>query len=189
MSIFQEIFEANKNKIITPLASRLSKRFRLTNSADLGILIELSYIHYALDETDAALQLADLISPIEFANNFDIWTWVEVGLALQSAIYRGTDRNELSKKCFEKIFYVYEQGSPTNKKVFNRNLNGALLKYGEIANAKTKKAEYEWRMYQLQTLTLIREMGGGEEFTIERADNEILENKEKLKTLIKFFNR
>jgi hypothetical protein len=65
-------------------------------------------------------------------------------------------------------------------------MNGSLVSYKEIERAENEadiKGEHAWRLNLLMTLMLIREMGGGEDFIPERADNEMGENIAKMREL------
>ncbi|MCL1989473.1 MAG: hypothetical protein FWG67_01155 [Defluviitaleaceae bacterium] len=50
-------------------------------------------------------------------------------------------------------------------------------------------SEYDWRVVHLKELILIHEMGGGEDFSVERAEKEIQENITRLKVLIEEYNQ
>jgi hypothetical protein len=191
MSIFQEIYKASQNKIEIELASALSKNFDLTSPDDLESLIELAYFQYVVGNTNTSYELVKLVSEIKFANDFDIWTWVEYGLILQSTIHKERNEEKLASECTNKITASLEKGNPVNKKVFKRTLNGDGIPeaYKEIEEAHDEESEYYGRIILLMKLMLIREMGGGEDFTVERADKEIQENIERLKVLIGNFNK
>lgn len=186
MDVFKEIVEANQNKFIVGFARLLDEKLDLEDAGDLSMLVELAYIHYIIGEKETALQLAKLTYEVEFTNNFDIWTWAEFSLALMSLLHKENDGEELSKNCIAKISAVVES-KPLNKKIFNRFLNGSTLDYKKIENAQNEDSEYHWRKNQLQKLILIHEMGGGEEFSIERAKEEIQENLDRLKVLVDIF--
>jgi hypothetical protein len=191
MSIFQEIYKASQNKIEIELTSPLSKNFDLTSPDDLVSLIELAYFQYVVGNTNTSYELVKLVSEIKFANDFDIWTWVEYGLILQSTIHKERNEEKLASECTNKITASLEKSNPVNKKVFKRTLNGDGIPdaYKEIEEAHDEESEYYERITLLMKLMLIREMGGGEDFTVERADKEIQENIERLKVLIGNFNQ
>lgn len=185
--IFGEILNTYSNKQISPLAIRLSKRFKLSISKDLWDLVTLAYILYILDDTDTAFQVLSLLEEAEFNNNHDLWTPVEYGLVLQSAICKGKKEDTLAKAYIEKITSIRER-SALSMKVLARVLNGSLLKYEDIEKSESKKSEYDNRMAHLHQLMFIRELGGGTDFSVDKADREIKENIERLKILIGFFN-
>jgi len=110
---------------------------------------------------------------------------------LQSTIHKERNEEKLASECTNKITARLEEDSPINKKVFKRNLNGAMIPnaYKKIEEAYDEESEYGWRIILLMKLMRIREMGGGEDFTAERADKEIQENIERLKVLIGKFNQ
>jgi len=189
VKVFQKIIEKNESVFSGELAKSLNEKFDLEDHEDLSILIRLAYTQYVLDEKEIASQLSSLISDIKFTGNHDIWTWVKSALVLRSYIYNEKGQSELSKNCIEKINFALSKDKPINQKAFQRVLNGSLLNYDKIENAKDENAEYGWRLVQLQKLILIHEMGGGDEFSVERAEKEIQENIERLKTLINEFNQ
>jgi len=190
MNIFQDIQKASHNKIESDEAAALAKGFSLSNSENLEGLIRLATLRFVLDDTATTLKLTNLISDIKFDNDFDIWTWVEHGLVLQSAVYRKQGKTELAKECINKIASTFEN-DPINKRVFMRTLNGDGIStaYSKIQKAYDEEAEYGRRIALLWKLMLIREMGGGEEFSTDRADKEIQENIDRLKILIESFNQ
>ena len=169
---------------------RLSKRFELSISKDLWDLVALAYALYVVGNTDTAFQVLSLLNKAEFNSNYNLWTPIEYGVVLQSAIHRAKNDDELAKSCIEKITLPREQYDPhgINKKVLARVRNGSTLDYDDIEKAKNEKSEYSNRMTHLYKLMFIRELGGGTEFSVDRADKEIQENIEKLKALIEFFN-
>ena len=185
--IFGQILNTYHNKQISPLAIRLSKRFKLSISKDLWDLVALAYALYVVGDTDTAFQVLSLLDEAEFNNNYDLWAPIEYGVALQSAIYMTKNEGALAKNCIEKITLTRGR-SALSTKVLARVLNGSLLKYEDIEKSKDKKSEYSNRMAHLYQLMFIRELGGGTEFSVDRADKEIQENIGKLKVLIEFFN-
>ena len=186
MSVFPKIHQASNNKIEKKLALPLTKRFEPASPNDLQNLISLAYFQYVVGNVDASFELASLVSEIKFDNDFEIWEPVENGLVLLSAIYKERSDKESAEVCIKKINARLEEGSPVNKKVFARKLNGDGLSnaYKKIEQAFDKEAEYSWRMGLLKKLMWIRKLGGGADFTVERADKEMQDNIEKLKTLI-----
>lgn len=185
--IFGQIFNTYHNKQISPLATRLIKRFKPSISKDLWDLIDLAYALYIIDDTSAALQVLSLLDEVEFNNNHDLWTPIEYGLVLQAAIYRLKNEEVLAKTCIEKINSVRGR-SALSQKILARVLNGSLLKYEDVEKSNDKSSEYRNRMSHLHQLMFIRELGGGTEFSVDKADKEIGENVEKLKILIEFYN-
>ena len=190
MNIFQKINKSSRNKIETKLATSLKRRFNPIISYDLSNLIELAYFQYVVGNTETSFELASLISDIKFANDFDIWTWVEYGLVLLSAIYKERSEENFANECTNKITARLNEDSPVNRKVFKRTLNGDRISkaYKKIEQAHDEKSEYAERVALLMNLMLIREMGGGEAFTCEMADKEIQENIERIQVLVETFN-
>jgi hypothetical protein len=105
---------------------------------------------------------------------------------LQSTIFKAKNEDELAKRCINKITLPREQHDSygINKKVLIRVLNGSLLDYESIERAKNKTNEYDGRMSHLFKLMFIRELCGGTEFSVDRANREIQENIDRLKILI-----
>jgi len=185
MSIFQEIMERSNSNYVVRKAKSLDKQFRLGSEADLLKAIDLAYVCYVIGEVDFSLKLVDLLSEIEFTGDYRIWEPVRSGLYLQSAIYKERNENELAKKCIERITLALEQTSPISRKIFERTLNGQMVPgaYEKVENAKDEKSECTWRMRLFGDLIKIREMGGGEDFSVERANKEIEENLVRLRVL------
>jgi|GEM_PF-216913 len=185
--IFGQILNTYHNKQISPIAIRLSKRFKLSVSKDLWDLIALAYALYVVNDTDTAFQVLSLLDDAEFNNNHDLWTPIEYGVVLQSAIYIAKNEGALAQNCIEKITLVRSRNALSTK-VLTRVLNGSLLKHEDIEKSKDKKSEYTNRMAHLYQLMFIHELGGGTEFSVDRANKEIQENIEKLRDLLEFFN-
>ena len=187
MSIFQEIMETSKSKYVVRKAKSLDKKFSLKSANDLQKAIELAYICYVIDEFDFSLKIVDSLNEIKFTGDYRIWEAVRSGLYLQSAIYKERDENEQAEKCIKRIRLALEETTPLNRKVFQRVLNGQMIPsgYDKVEQAADEKSECAWRLLLLRHLIQIREMGGGEEFSAERADKEIKENMVRLTELAK----
>ena len=114
---------------------------------------------------------------------------MEQALALRSLIFKEKNEMLLAQNQIDKIVRTLEMKKPVNRKIFKRHLNGSLLEYERIANAKNEKEEYNARVTHLKELIKIHEMGGGEEFPVEKAKKEIEENVARLKVLITVHNQ
>jgi len=193
MNTVQEILKSSGDNTCVDFALSLIKEYNLpipqdfSSFEDLTSLVWIATTFFVADNIETALEITKLISDIEFANDFDIWTWVENALVLQSAIYRKQGKDELARACTNKIALRVENDHAVNKKVFKRNLNGGLIggAYAKIESATDEISECGYRFALLWKLMTIREMGGGEDFTIDKADKEIAENIDRLKILIK----
>jgi hypothetical protein len=188
MEIIKKILEESTNKFEQPLAKSLDKKFDVSKSRCLEDITRLAYIKYASGEVDTALTLVDLFTDIEFDGNHDIWTWVEYGLVLKSAILKERGELERAAACTQRKWDSLEasRDPALSKKIFKRTLNGKGVSYKEIeraANDADTKSEYSWRLSLLMRLMLIREMGGGEDFIPERANTEMQENIAKMREL------
>jgi len=188
LSIFQEIMATSKSKYAARKAKSLDKKFRPGSYHDVDKVEHIAGVCYVMGEEEFSLKLVDfLLSKVEFTGNMAVWAGVERGLYLQSAIYKEQGNPELATECIERINSRLEEEKPLNRKVFQRVLNGQMIPraYEQVENAVDEKSECAWRMGLFKDLLKIREMGGGEEFSAQRADDEIKENMIRLTELAK----
>jgi hypothetical protein len=73
---------ANQPKV-SRLATSLSKNFKSTASDPLERAKNLAYLLYVHEQTALCLQVCQLLNDITFKNNYNLWTWVKLTLALE----------------------------------------------------------------------------------------------------------
>jgi len=190
MSVLKKISKSDQNEFIASLAKMMEEEgVSFEEVEDLNDFMYLACYYYVIGDLETTLQLTDFAFKVEFSKNMRIWAYVEQGLVLRSMVYKEKSEDDIAQQCIYKILNVLEKRTSLNQKVFKRNLNGTLLEYEKIESAENVKLEYDLRIAHLKELILIHEMGGGEEFSIDRAKKEIQENVVRLKVLIEKHNQ
>jgi hypothetical protein len=68
---------------VARLATSLAKNFKSTASDALERAKNLAYLLYVHEQPALSLLVCQLLNDIAFKNNYNLWTWVELTLALE----------------------------------------------------------------------------------------------------------
>ena len=79
------------------------KNFSWKSSVSLQNVSSLAYWLYVFDRENEALEICDFLSKFQFAGDFNLWTWIEHSLALQSRLYRNKGKLNESQNCINRI--------------------------------------------------------------------------------------
>lgn len=175
--------EAEPHKFLSRLKKRASKNFKLTKSSSLENAFVLAYWLYVFGRDDEALEVCRFLGQVEFAGNFNIWSWVEKTLALQSRIVRLRGNKEESRRCVERIETAC---------VVEARLKGSLLD-GEngrrdcvrlATESGDKTDERDCRHLLLSELTYVIEVGRPSWMAVRKLENEYSENLVRLREIV-----
>jgi len=189
MNILKKIIAETKHNGIYELAKSAIDN-ELPPSWRLSDILNLAWYFYLIEDKETAFQLTDLINDMESPDDEAICRHLDKSLALRSALYKEQGMLEESKKCIDQIGDRLDKITQSVPCIKIRLLNGHFLDYARLTNSKDifnaydVYNEYDERLAHLKQLMWIHELGGGKEFSVERADREIKENIARLKTLI-----
>ena len=185
MNILKKIIIESKHDGIRQIA-----KLAVEDELDIFRVNHLAWYFYLIDDKETAFQLIALIKDDSNA----ICREFDKCLALSSVMYKERGMLEESEKCIHQIVDRLDKitkSAPNIKILVHNLLNGKLLDYARLTNSEDVfneydvYDEYDERLAHLKRLVWIHELGGGEEFSVERANKEIEENIAILKALIK----
>lgn len=131
--------------------------------------------HFGRDED--ALEVATFLAQYEFSGNHNLWSWIELALALRCRLLRQIGRQD---KAGESVQRIRDAGFVASR------LKGVLLKDREIDRAvarSDRRAERDWRENQALELCWLIEMGGSRSLPVESLESRYLENQQRLQEL------
>jgi hypothetical protein len=172
--------EAEKDKFLAAAKKRAAK-FSRKKAASLDAATRLAYWLFVYGREDEALEACRFVGQTEFAGNFNLWTWVELALALQSRIARRRGSAEESAECLRRIRAAGFRES---------RLNGSLLEdklqnVQRAAAAQDKTGERDWGQNALLELCVLIELGGSETWPVEKLEAEFAQTVSRLREILK----
>jgi hypothetical protein len=181
-------FQIHGQPKIARLATSLAKNFKSTASDHLERAKNLAYLLYVHEQPVLSLQVCELLNDITFKNNYNLWTWVELTLALEWKLRVDAGQTVQAQVCADTIRDTYQTGSETERLqkavTLEHLLTGSLLCDTEITNAQQsgdKTGERTWRMIQLGALLFIEALGGSSVLPISDLEQQVVFNLAKLR--------
>ncbi len=167
-------------KFMARIKARASKDFRWTTKRSLEDAMYLAYWSYVFGRNDDALQVCEFLSHLQFSGDYNLWTWIELSLALEARLLRTGNRQQEAAECIARIWaagFVEERlaGLLLNSK--ERNINRSV-------SDDDKTRERNWRALLMLELCIIRELGGSEELPVQRLDDSFQANFSRLQELV-----
>lgn len=176
------------SKKLDKLAKSTAKNFKLSTQNSLEKANNLAYWLYIYDQKELSLAVCQLLSTVEFADNYNIWTWIETALALEARLLKENKENNLAEKCIERIKEPVNLGDEpvrlAKNKALARRINGELLQFNKIEQAEEendKQLEIDYRLVQLKELILVNELGGSQVMPLTILEENIELNIKKLR--------
>jgi len=173
---------------VARLATSLAKNFKPTASDPLERAKNLAYLLYVHEQPALCLQVCQLLNDITFKGNYNLWTWVELTLALEWKLRIDAAQQELAQACTNTIRATCQTGSEAEQlqktATLDYRLTGSLLCDVEIAKAQQrgdKTGEKTWRMLQLGALLFIEALGGSSTLPVSELEQQFAFNLAKLR--------
>jgi hypothetical protein len=173
---------------VARLANSLAKNFKPTASDPLERAKNLAYLLYVHEQPALCLQVCQLLNDITFKSNYNLWTWVELTLALEWKLRVDAGQLPQAQACANAIRDTYQTGSETERlqktTTLERLLTGSLLYDTEIAKAQQsgdKTGEKNWRLIQLGAILFIEALGGSSKLPVSELDKQFEFNLAKLR--------
>jgi hypothetical protein len=189
----REVFAVVAAQLASPpklarLANSLAKNFKPTASNPLEQAKNLAYLLYVHEQPALCFQVCQLLNDITFKNNYNLWTWVELTLALEWKLRVDAGQQELAQACANTIRNTYQTGNETERlqktATLEHLLTGSLLYDAEIAKTQQsgdKMGEKNWRMIQLGALLFIEALGGSSTLQVSKLEEQFAFNLAKLR--------
>ena len=168
--ICTQLAETSDNKDIKKLASRLAESFKIKASKSLSEIGELVYWLYIYDQKDVCFDLCAEISKTELTGDPIIDDLLNPIYTLYTHILREKGFADQTEEYISRIISSYRP------KTLKRILGGSILYYSDIEQAQERgdlNSERFWKFANFQKLCFIYELGGSEEFTTQRASDEM----------------
>lgn len=169
-----------EHKQLARSAASLAKNFKPTTADSLRRTKDLAYWLFVYDKLEESLAICKLLNNIKFSNDYNIWTWVEMTLALEWKLRTIAEQPEAAQHCTDEILSTYTTGSQdertTNSQVLERRLNGSLLYDSRIAEAEQDKdpsSERNFRLLQIGQLLFIQALGGSKALPVPELERQV----------------
>ncbi len=144
---------------LTRLTASTARKFKLTTQASLEKVNALAFQLYIHGDLENAYAVCQLVNNVSFTGNFNLWSWVELTLALQAHILKRWHQFNPAQQIIAQLQAIY---TDTHHQILNRRLNGNLLHTQAIADAiksQDRQLERDYRLADLYELVFISNMG------------------------------
>ncbi len=172
------------------LAASLAKHFKDTTAVSLQRASHLAYRLYVLEQPGLSLQVCQLLNDNTFKNNYNLWTWVELTLALEWKLRAQLGQEPRAHACAAAIRATYELGDGGAQAQRLRTLGfvlaGGLLYDDQIAEAervKDTQAATSYRMAQLGRLLFMQALGGSTAIPVAELEQQLVLQLHKLRSV------
>lgn len=156
-----------------PLLARVKKKagnkFAFTRQASLTAASDLAYWLFVFRRDDEAVEVCRFLARGEFDGNYNLWSWIEEGLALLSRL---TTNKRESIACVKRIAEAgYEPSRLTGALLAGRD--GIRANLTAAVADKDKSAERDWRLIAVKELCFVVAMGGSKKLSDSAAESEL----------------
>ena len=130
-------------------------------------------------KNELARRVCALLASIPFANNYNLWTWVELALALDAKLSSESEAKQRVDAIRAPLALGDEMHRKIKMRALTRRLNGDLLQFQAIAQAQEdndKKTELDYRFAHLKELIYIEALGGSGEQPVADLQRSIQDN-------------
>jgi hypothetical protein len=172
------------------LAQTVARNFKPTVASALAKANDLAYWLYLRNQPERALLVCQQFDAIAFANNYHLWSWVELALALEARILREQDQPQRAAQVVDKIRGTYATGDPALQRIkaqaLARRLNGDLLPFDQITQSEADgdaRAANEYRFAAWKELVFVGELGGSTRWPGPAIEQVLAEHRPKLRLL------
>jgi hypothetical protein len=175
--------DQERDKFLIRFKKRAAKNFKLTRAGSLENATHLAYWLFAFARDAEALEVCRFIGRYQFQGNFNLWSWVETALALESRLASQGGEEQESAECVRRMRAAG---------VVQRRLDGGLLDgpgghldciRGATA-AGDKSSVLGWSLRALMELCFLIELGGSTDWPVDRLEKEFQEVWSSLRVLL-----
>jgi hypothetical protein len=154
------VFDSNKeaDKFLAGIKKRASTKFSWKKQASLESAMRLAYWLFVFGKEGEALEVCRFMGTYEFSGNFNLWSWVEFTLALQSRIVRQRGQDDESAQCLRRI----RSAGFVEARLAGSLLDDRFVQIDKAVVAKDKTGEREWSLTALLELCVLTELGGSD---------------------------
>ena len=167
-------------KFMGRIKARAAKDFRWTTKRSLEDAMYLAYWSYVFGRNDDALQVCEFLSQLQFSGDYNLWTWIELSLALEARLLRISNKQQESAECVARIW----DAGFVQERLEGLLLNGKERKIAYAVSDCDKVRERDWRAIMMLELCIIRELGGSEQLPVYRLEDSFQENLSRLQELV-----
>ena len=139
----------------------------------------LAYWLFVFGKEDQSLEVCRFLGKYEFAGNFNLWSWVEFTLALQSHLVRQRDQGDESDKCLTRI----RAAGSVESRLRGSLLGDKLERIKRAAAENDKTGERDWSQNALLELCVLIELGGSKTWPISALEREFQQIVSRLRRL------
>lgn len=180
---FPEVFKLHKedSKFISRIKKKTIKNFSWNSSASLQNTSNFAYWLYIFGKEANSLTVCEFLSEFQFTGDFNLWTWIEHSLALQSRLYRKSGKMNESSNCINKILSAG----------FIENRLDGLFVYDREKRLQESIVEKDnWAVRELTFLLLIElcllvELGGSPKLSVNILEDKLSKNLKSLREIVK----
>ena len=173
--------DREKDKFLAASKQRASTKFSRKKAASLENSMHLAYWLFVFGKEDETLEVCRFLGTYEFAGNFNLWSWIEHTLALQSRIVRQRGQHDESAECLKRI----RAAGFVESRLTGSLLNNKLDRIKSLAAEKDKTGERDWSMLALLELCVLIELGGSKTLPIATLEQEFQQIVARLRTILK----
>lgn len=178
--IFQTIADQPTGiKKVDKLAASLAKNFKPTQAGSLEKANDLAFWLFIHGKNELARRVCESLGSIPFDDNYNLWTWVELALALDAKLASKSEAKQRVDAIRAPLALGDEMHRTIKARALSRRLDGDLLQFEAIAEAQQdndKKSELDYRFAHLKELVYIEVLGGSDEQSVDNVQRAIQDN-------------
>jgi hypothetical protein len=157
------------NKFLTGIKKRAATKFSRKKQASLENAMRLAYWLFVSGKDDETLEVCRFLGAYEFAGNFNLWSWIEYTLALQSRILRLRGEEGESAESLRRI----RAAGFVPSRLTGSLLDDKLKRVHSTASEGDKTGERDWSLLALLELCVLIELGGSETWPVTALEEEL----------------
>ncbi|MBC6698745.1 DUF6707 family protein [Hymenobacter puniceus] len=172
------------------LAVSLAERFKPSVAATLERTKVLAYWLYVYELPEICLQVCRLLNDLEFKQDYNQWTWVELTLALEWKLRIEAGQMAAAQMCVEKLQATNSVGNPFMQQIkvgaLSRRLAGGLLRDVEIEQAELfgdSATATAYRLIELGEILFIQAQGGSADLSVTELEQRFAADLTKLRAV------
>ena len=159
---------------------RAAKNFKFTRAQSLDNSMRLAYWLYVFEKDDEAMEVCEFLSRFEFSGNFNLWSWIELSLALEARLLRARNENAAAVKCVERILSAGFVG----ERLEGLLLRNTIKNIEQARKESDKVGERDWRQNLMLELCIVIEVSRVQELPVDGLELMFQDNIDRLREML-----
>jgi hypothetical protein len=178
-------FDADQeaHPFLVRVKKKAAKDFRWSKAGCLENALRLAWWLFIFGKEEEALEVCRFLGQSEFKGNFNLWTWVELGLALQARLTRQRGLADEAERCRERIAAAgFAKGRLEGNLLDGAGGRRDCVRQAAASGDETR--ERDWSAMALMELCFVIEMVGSNACPVAHLEQEFEQICARLRTLL-----